>query len=527
MASPTSSPTFIGAIRNIGVGLYRATAKFANYRSAQRTNTTRLVGYNGTNPNSTIANQQRVAMNWSAEDVFKNCPLGADYINLRVNYCSSMMQYVPDTGDSGLDAELKEYLHGEDGSGGIFGTMGVDCSMQDAFCRTADIETPIRGDAGLIIWRDINDGIRLIEFSADQIGEIWAFGLSRKCGLMRNDDGEIKETVGSDVIYQSGRYFRGPDCVAYKIYERSNSFYANPVIYDADDVIYFRDPASFRGIRGVSKFAPALMHFEKGERLFQIGMDAALRQAKTAMVVMNERGQPDEGSYEVDDLENGQVRFSERIPGGPLVEYFYNGDSANFMSPDSPGAELIQGVETSDERVSLALGLPYAFLVSPKNVGGAPSRLEVEKATKEFSRIQRMIHRPKLNRISRAVILDAVRNEIMPPHPRILRGRWILPISPTVDAGYSNDENITNLRSGLECPQDLVAETNRDWKQVLNSKRQAAIDVAIATQTANQELIRLGYKGTVTTLDLAQLSDNPQTSAAAENLEQGKSATGE
>lgn len=527
--TPAVRPTLMGSVKNVARGIYQATAKFATYASAAPTVATGIGSRYGSNPNSTIASWQRVVLNFTAEQAFKDCAIASAYINLRINYCSSMMRYVPNTGDSGLDKAITEYLHGYDGFGGIFSTMGVDCSMQDAFLRTADLETPMRGDGGMILWRDMSGNLRLIEFSSDQLGEIYNFTMERYCRLERDKDGNLFETYGgaNDVLYQSGRYFRGPDCVAYKIYQRTNAFYANPVIYDACDVFYFRDPTSIRGVRGVSKFATALLHMEKGERLFQIGMDAAMRQAKTAMVVMNQNGQPNNGGYETDINLNGVVTYAERIPDGPLVEYFYNGDSANFTSPDSPGPELIQGVETSDERCALALGLPYAMLVSPKQVGGAPSRLEMNKASKEFSRIQNLIHRPKLRRISDVIILDAMRRGLLPIVPNICRGRWQLPISPVVDAGYSNDENIDNLRAGIECPQDIVAETNRDWKQIVEAKGQAAVDVAMQVEDRNRELVAAGYKPTITALDIAQLSDNPQQAAAAENLTQGKSATGD
>ncbi len=513
------NPTLFGALKNVAKGVYHATARFANYAAATATPTTRTSSYTGTNLNSTISQMQRVGMNWTAEDVFKNSALACAYIMQRINYCSSAMIYLPATGDTGLDREIKHYLHGEDGCSGVFGTMGVDCSMQDAFSRTADIETPIRGDAGLIIWRDEMGNARLIEWSADQLGEIYNFTLPRVCGLAYGKDGQLEETSGRDCVYLSGRYFRGADCVAYKIYERTNSWYGSPRIYPAHDVIYFRDPAAFRGVRGFTKFATAIQHMEKGEALWQIGMDAALRQAKTAMIVMNNRGAPDELSYDTFTGADGQVTFAERIPAGPMVEYFYQGDDAKFVSPDSPGPELIAGVETSDERVALALGMNYAFLISATKVGGAPSRLEINKAAKELSRIQNSIHRPRLSRISHIAIMQGIRQGILPAVPNVTRGRWQLPISPTVDAGYSAKENIDNLRAGLETPQDLCAETNRDWETVRMLKKQAAIAVAMDYQDANRALAEAGYEGTITKEDLAQLSDNPQQAANAQAIE--------
>ncbi len=526
-AKTAPNPTFLGAVKNIAKAAYYATARMANYAAATATTTTRTSSYTGTNLNSTVSQIQRVSMNWTAEDVFKNCCIAQAYIMQRINYCSSQIQWIPATGDAALDRDIKQYLQGDDGYGGVFSTMGVDCSMQDAFSRTADIETPVRGDGGLNIWRDANDDIRLIEWSADQLGQIYNFTLPRTCGLTRDKYGNIVETSGNDVVYLSGRYFRGADCVAYQIWERTNSWYGAPKIYAASDVIYFRDPASFRGVRGFSKFATAIQHMEKGEALFQIGMDAAMRQAKTAMIVMNGRGAPDqELSYDTFTNAAGQITYAERIPTGPLTEYFYNGDEAKFASPDSPGPELIQGVETSDERVALALGVNYAFLVSASKVGGAPSRLEINKANKEMQRIQNCIHRPRLNRIKEVTLLDAVRKELLPPHPNLMRGHWQLPISATVDAGYTSRENIDNLRAGLETPQDLCAEQNRDWEVVRQQKKQAAIAVAIDVQDANRELESAGYDGTISTEQIMQLSDNPQQQEAATNLSEGKTATG-
>lgn len=526
-APAAPSPTLFGAIKNIGVGLYRRTAKFALYKATMPTATTSVGNRTGTNPNSTYAQMQRVGMNWTAEDVFKNCPIAKAYILQRINYCSAMMHYIPATGDPGLDKAVKEYLQGHDGFGGVFSTMGVDCSMQDAFSRTADIECPIRGDAGFILWRrDGNSDLRIIEFSADQIGEIYVVTLPRQCSLAIGDNGELVETSGNDCVYLNGRYFNGPDCVAYKIYDRTNSFYANPKIYDAKNVFYFRDPSSFRGVRGVTKFDTAILHMEKGERLFQIGMDAAQRQAKTAMAVFNERAMPNELSYETETGLDGQVRFQERIPEGPIVEYFYTGDQAVNMSADSPGPELIQGVETSDERVALALGLNYAFLISATKVGGAPSRLEIEKADKELQRIQNKIHRPHLSRIRDIVLRDAARRNILPKKLELTRGRWVLPIPASVDAFYEAKENIDMMRAGLEAPQDIIAETNRDWEDVLTKTAQWALKVAMKVEDVNNELERLGYKSRITEANIAQVSDNPQQAAAAENITEGKPASG-
>lgn len=520
--STVETATFKGALRNVGVGIYRATAKFAGYNAAIPTNTTQMGGRVGTNSNSTFASMQRVGMNFTAELVAKNSAIGAAYLSQRQNYCSSQLTYIPSTGDTGLDAEIKQYLHGYDGFGGVFSEMGAACSMQDAFMRTADQELPVRGDSGLIFWRDAQGNLRLLEFSADQLGEIYSFTNPRTCGLSRNSAGQIVESSnGTPCVYFAGIYMSGADVIAYKIYERTSSFYGNPTIYESSDVIFFKDPASFRGIRGVTIFANALEHMQKGEDMLSAALSSAQRQARTAFYVTNGRGGPDESSYETDVFDDGTTSYRERVPGGPLVEYGYTGETMAAVSPTTPGPEIIQGVETADERVAIALRTNYAFLISCTKVGGAPSRLEVEKANKEFQRIQNTIHRPRLRRIIDVVLMDAMRKgDLQPPQgmtaEQFKRGRWQLPISPSVDAFYDAKENIAMMRSGLESAQDIIAETNRNADEVLEKSKQWAVACSMAVQDANKELKAAGYTGDVTAMDIAQVSDNPQQAAQAE-----------
>jgi len=521
------SPTFLGALKNIGRGIYIATAKFAGYDAAHNTATTKVGQRYGNNPNSTINEIERKALAWTAQSIAKNSAIGAAYLASRQNYCSALMQYVPSTGDTGLDTEITQYLHGSDGCSGVFGSMGVDCSMQDAFSRSADLETPVMGDAGLIIWRDDSQNIRLIEFSFDQLGALYETMAPISCALRRGPDGELKQVSGNECVYFAGRYMKGADCIAYKVFERTNSYYANPRIYAAQDVIYFRDPASFRGLRGVTIFANALRHMQKGEDMLQAALSAAQRQARTAMIVKNNSGSPDMQDVDYDtELSTGRITYFEREIGEPNVEYYYPGDDATFQKSLAPGPEIIQGVETADERVAIALRMNYAWLISATKVGGAPSRLEVNKVANEFQRIQRCIHKPRLKRISDLTLMDALARALITPprqvsRDKFLAGRWMLPISPTVDAFREGQEDIKMVRAGLEAPQDIIAETNRDVEDVIRKSREWSVKVAMAVEDANRELIAAGYKPTVTAQDIAQTTDNPQTAAVAEEVSKG------
>jgi hypothetical protein len=497
--------TFLNAIRNIGKGLYNKTALMAGYRGANPTNTTRIGSRIGTNANSTFASIQRVGMNWTAEDVAKNSPIAAAYLNTRRIYCKPKM-FVPDTGDHVLDQELKDYLKM------VWRNGGINCSMFQAFERTSNIELPVRGDSGLIWYRDETQ-LRLMEWSADQCGEVYQF--------------TNPSYMADGSFYFAGRYFASNgQCSGYKIYERINSWYGKPQHYGASDVIYFQDNM-FRGMRGITKFANALQHMEKGENLFQIGMDAALRQSKTAMIVYNEQGAPDELTYESQSRGQwGDVYANERIPGGPLVEYRYTGEKADFMSPDSPGPELIDGCEFSDERVALALGFTYAFLVNCSKLGGAPSRLDTNRSGKEIERIIEDVLTPPLEIISYITIMDAVDRGIFPPLPTITRGHWPFVNLPTADAFKDSMDDIKSVRAGQDSDTRVVARTGTTYPQIMRDRENEAFLKYKALNNVNTRLKSAGIPFVATIADIAQVSDNPQQAAAAEAIDTGKPAAG-
>jgi len=153
----------------------------------------------------------------------------------------------------------------------------------------------------------------------------------------------------------------------------------------------------------------------------------------------------------------------------------------------------------------------------------------VEKADKEFQRIQNTIHRPHLRTIADMVLLDAMqRGLIVPPRgmtsAQFKQGRWMLPVSPSVDAFYDCKENIDMVRAGLEAPQDIIAETNRNADDVLRKTGEWAIKVQMTRQDANAKLEQTispitgqPYKGEVTAMDIAQVTDNPPQQPAQES----------
>ncbi len=539
MANPPA--TFLGALRGIRDGIYSRVAKFAGYSAASPTNTTRAGSRLGLNANTSTAGLQRLGMSFTADMICKDNPLCTAYLTQRQNYCSSTLIYLPGTSDEGLNKAITEYLHGTDGCGGIFSTMGVDCSMQDAFMRTADLETPVKGDAALVNCEWYEE-MRLMEVSADQIGEIFNFQPIRKCSLERKiyrdakgniERIEIKECAGNDCTYYAGRYFRGPDCVAYKILERQEHWYGNATIYDAADVHYFRDPASYRGYRGITLFHTALPYMQKSDDLLTAALGIAQRQARDSAYIFNNSGQANGTEFDtVIDPNTGRITYIENTAQGPAERYFFNGDSITPNAPTAPGTDVINGIESSDERVALGLRMTFAFLINGSKMGGVVARGDTQKVWKEFSRIQNTIHRPRLNRIKNQSLMNAVRRGTF-DIPRgmtsdeFLRGRWMLPTSPVTDAFNDSKAMIDEVREGLIAPQDAIAQTNRDYRDIIRKGGEWRELVELEAWERTKNLREKGCPGIVSAQEISATSDNPQAQAASENLIEGKPASGE
>jgi hypothetical protein len=398
--------------------------------------------------------------------------------------------------------------------------------MQAAVARTLHIETPIRGDAGLIIWRDGKGSLRLVEFSADQLGEVYGFFPPKRTSLTRDKDGNITECAGSDLVYFAGRYFKDADCVAYKIYERQEHWYGNPKIYAAQDVIYTVDPFNFRSHRGLTIFHNVIQCLQKGEDMLQAGLNAAQRQARTAMVFLNNSGSPSESDYATLTDANGVARYVQFDPGGgPNVEYAYNGDSITNMSADSPGPELIAGVQEADQRFCIGLGMTYAFVISCDKLGGAPSRLDANRASNEIERLRDDLSNPVFNRISEITILEGVRSGDLPDDPRVTKGAMSYVNLPTADAFRDSMDDIKSVRAGQDSDTRVLGRYGTTPEEVMADKENETFLAYAALSRVKNRLAEAGISEVPSIADIRQISDNPQTAAQAENLEQGKPTT--
>lgn len=506
------------AIRSGLTGVHNAIrAKLASYLAAVPSRTIPQATRINSNPNATWSQFQRVQMSWDGESIVKNSDFGANYVQKRRMYCTSEATYAPDTGDAKRDEDLRNYLDS------VWATMGINCSMMEAFSRTADVELPMRGDSALIWVRD-ESRMRLMEVQADRIGEIFQYysnpevidGLNYYAGIY---------TYPTRSAQFAGQY------AAFKVFERIDQWYGNPQVYPASDTIFFKDDL-MAGIRGVTKFAQCLPIVGNRDMILGATMQTMLQQSKIAAISSNNSGEPPELSYDTEVNTNGTVSYVERYGDGPVVKYQYNGDGYQVLKAEHPSTSFQLGIDRLDEKAALAIGFPYSFLYSSRDTGGAPSRFEFGIAGKEIQRLRRNVYAPRLDVISYVTIMDAIERKIFKPsilknkssgrfENTLTRGNWNFGTLPTADAFRDDKSDIMSVRAGTQTRNDVTtANSGRPYSVVLRQSTQEAIEIAKATQDANKALKLTGYEETITRDDIAQISDNPQQTANAQAIDE-------
>jgi hypothetical protein len=435
---------------------------------------------------------------WQAEDLVKNSDWVSVCYSLK-QYCQPI-GYLAQTGDPALDSEVNQYMRE------VMKRGGINQSALSAFSCAAHVEMPVRGDSILERYDDETQ-LRFIVRCADQIGELYRFVNPASYGAEA-----FVQPPAPSVRYIAG-IFLAPNGMneAFKIYERGyNQTYLNPQIVPACNVIFFQDNL-FDGHRGVTKFAPAIQSIQKRNKIWQSGMDSMAIQSKIAAIASNASGSPDPLDYETTTNSDGTITYTEKMADGAVVKYqFSDGDSYQFMKSEAPGPALLQGLDYSDERTCLSLGFPKAFLISARDGGGAPTRFDMSRAGREIMRLRNDVYLPRLEKMAYLFLMDGIARKKLPARAGVLNGHWHWPSLPTADAFRDDKSDVEAMRAGLTTRTAIIAKNgDGTFEDVLARGTQEAIAIEMATQDANRELVKRGYKPTVADLNIAQDTANP------------------
>jgi hypothetical protein len=238
-----------------------------------------------------------------------------------------------------------------------------------------------------------------------------------------------------------------------------------------------------------------------------------LQQSKVAAIARNNSGAPSEFDYQTVAPTNvDTIDYVESFADGAVVKYQFNGDSYQVLKGEHPSDSFLKGLKYVDAQACLAVGMPYEFLFTAQDSGGAPSRLAIEIASREITRIRERVHRPRLDKIAYVTIMDLVNRKELPNNPNIARGSWQFGTLPTADAFRDAASDIKDVRFGFKTLGDVIsANSGRTYPVVLRRTMQEAIAKHKAVQDANRALEEAGYEATITLEDIGALFDNPQS----------------
>jgi hypothetical protein len=134
----------------------------------------------------------------------------------------------------------------------------------------------------------------------------------------------------------------------------------------------------------------------------------------------------------------------------------------------------------------------------------------MSRAGREIMRLRNDVYLPRLEKMAYLFLMDGIARKKLPARAGVLNGHWHWPSLPTADAFRDDKSDVEAMRAGLTTRTAIIAKNgDGTFEDVLARGTQEAIAIEIATQDANRELVRRGYKPTVADLNIAQDTANP------------------
>jgi hypothetical protein len=125
-------------------------------------------------------------------------------------------------------------------------------------------------------------------------------------------------------------------------------------------------------------------------------------------------------------------------------------------------------------------------------------------------RLRNDVYLPRLEKMAYLFLMDGIARKKLPARAGVLSGNWHWPSLPTADAFRDDKSDVEAMRAGLTTRTAIIAKNgDGTFEDVLARGTQEAIAIEMATQDANRELVRRGYKPSVADLNIAQDTANP------------------
>lgn len=433
-------------------------------------------------PNSFDVQRDRLQLMREAEDLERNFA-PAKMLNRKVAMYSAPISYNAQTGDTGLDKAVEEYLNEEvfpycDVTGRYdffkmleFGIMGCNRGGDYgwAFQRLGIEE-------GMTPEEAVKLPLRIQAVEPDRIGGIYQNVVSDEyvSGLIIGKYGEVE---------------------AYRVFRRAmtTSLYDSPVDIPADQFVHFTDPMRIDQYRGVSALATAVQNLrDLYEMVDYVKGKAKLASALTVFTNSNGAviGSGAADAYST-TLPNASAQVLQQDILFGQINHMPSGSEVKFPTSNSPSNEEQELIKLMLKFVAMSYNLPYSFAIDAAALGGVSSRLESELAKAEFERLQRAIT-PHAAKIKNAFLFDAVAKGRFPVSVlrKITKGRFGFRSHPQPDIGKEASAAVNLWQNGLLNPikywqdeaqdPETVADEMCRWEKI---KNQASIRHGVDKQS--------------------------------------------
>jgi capsid protein len=419
-------------------------------------------------PNSFDVQRDRLQLMREAEDMERNFA-PAKMLNRKFASYVTPRSYHAQTGDTGLDRDIEEYLM-EDAF--------LNCDVTGRYDFFHMLEFGVMGcnrggDYGWAFQRlgahpDMSEDelvqlpFRIQAIEPDRIGGIYQNVVSNDyvSGLNIGEYGQIE---------------------SFRVFHRSmtTNTYDNPIDVPARDFVHLTDPMRIDQYRGVSILATAIQNLrDLYEMIDYVKGKAKLASALTVFTNSNGAmaGNGAMDAYSTNLFPGDASGLQQDIQFGQ-INHLAAGTDIKFPASSSPSSEEQWLMTQLLKFVAMSYDLPYSFALDASALGGVSSRLESEMAKATFERFQGVLA-PHANRMKNAMLYDAVAKGIFPVSKlRVIhKGRWGYRPHPQPDLGKEASAAVSLYQHGMLDPMqhwvdngqdpETVAESMTRWAQI-------------------------------------------------------------
>ena len=441
-------------------------------------------------PNSFEVQRDRLQLMREAEDMERNFA-PAKMLNRKFASYVTPNSYHAQTGDTGLDKEIEEYLI-EDAF------LNCDITRRYDFYRMLEFAVlgcNRGGDYGFAFQRpgshpDMSEDelvqlpFRIQAIEPDRIGGIYQNVVSNDyvSGLNIGEHGQID---------------------SFRVFHRSmtTNAYDNPIDVPAADFVHLTDPMRIDQYRGVSILATAIQNLrDLYEMIDFVKGKAKLASALTVFTNSNGAlaGSSAMDAYATNLFPGDATGLQQDIQFGQ-INHLAAGTDIKFPASSSPSSEEQWLMTQLLKFVAMSYDLPYSFALDASALGGVSSRLESEMAKATFERFQ-LVLAPHANRIKNAMLFDATAKGIFPASKLsiIHRGRWGYRPHPQPDLGREANAAVNLYQNGLLDPMKHWVDNGQDPESVATSMARWALIKKATAEKAGLEIFDIFGSGPTT-----------------------------